>query len=66
MHHPTDRITHTTAFITSVVEHWLEREIAQHRVKDHSDTEKENLLPENLMGYSLLINSMGSFIFNIP
>ena len=29
MHHPTDRIVHTTAFITPVVEHWLEREIAQ-------------------------------------
>ena len=29
MHHPTDRITHTTAFITPVVEHWLEREIVQ-------------------------------------
>ena len=28
MHHPTDRITHTTTFVTSVVEHWLEREIA--------------------------------------
>ena len=27
MHHPTDRITHTTAFDTPVVEHWLEREI---------------------------------------
>ena len=26
---PTDRIAHTTAFITPVVEHWLEREIAQ-------------------------------------
>ena len=26
MHHPTDRITHTTAFVTPVVEHWLERE----------------------------------------
>ena len=26
MHHPTDRMTHTTAFVTSVVEHWLERE----------------------------------------
>ena len=31
MHHPTDRITHTTAFVTPVVEHWLEREIAQCR-----------------------------------
>ena len=29
MHYPTDRITHTTAFVTPVVEHWLEREIAQ-------------------------------------
>ena len=29
MHHLTDRITHTTAFVTPVVEHWLEREIAQ-------------------------------------
>ena len=29
MHHPTDRVTHTTAFVTLVMEHWLEREIAQ-------------------------------------
>ena len=29
MHHPTDRISHTTAFVTPFVEHWLEREIAQ-------------------------------------
>ena len=29
MHHPTDRIIHTTAFGTPVVEHWLGREIAQ-------------------------------------
>ena len=28
MIHPTDRIAHTTAFVTPVVEHWLEREIA--------------------------------------
>ena len=39
MHHPTDRITHTTAFVTPVVEHWLEREIAQwvHPMKDLSN-----------------------------
>ena len=24
MHHPTDRIAHTTIFVTPVVEHWLE------------------------------------------
>ena len=29
MDHPTDRITHTTAFVTPLVEHWLERELAQ-------------------------------------
>ena len=27
MHHLTDRIAHTTAFVTSVVEHLLEREL---------------------------------------
>ena len=39
MHHPTDRIAHTTAFDTPVVEHWLEREIAQwvHPMKNRSD-----------------------------
>ena len=39
MHHPTDRMTHTTAFVTPVVEHWLQREIAQwvHPMKDRSD-----------------------------
>ena len=29
MHHPTDRIAHTMDFVTPVVEHWMEREIAQ-------------------------------------
>ena len=29
MHHPTDMIAHTTAFDTPVMEHWLQREIAQ-------------------------------------
>ena len=28
MRHPTDRIAHTTVFVTPVVEYWLEREIA--------------------------------------
>ena len=39
MHHPTDRIAHTMAFVTPVVEHWLEREIAQwvHPMNDRSD-----------------------------
>ena len=29
MHHPTDRIIHTMAFVMPVVEHWLEWKIAQ-------------------------------------
>ena len=39
MHDPTDRITHTTAFVTPVVEHWLERETSQwvHPTKDRFD-----------------------------
>ena len=32
MHHPTERITYTTAFVTPVVEHWLEREILKSNV----------------------------------
>ena len=35
MHRPTDRITHTTAFVTPIVEHWLEREIAQSHALSH-------------------------------
>ena len=45
MHNPTDRITHTTAFVTPV------------KVKDHSDSEKGNpLLPHRLL---FPINSKG-------
>ena len=51
MHHPTDRITHTTAFVTPVIKHWLEREIAQwvHSMKDRSDDpshHERTLLPQ--------------------
>ena len=52
MHHPTDRIAHTTAFGTPVVEHWPEREIAQwvHHMKDRSDDpshHERTLLPRS-------------------
>ena len=52
MHHPTDRIAHTTAFVTPVMEHWLEREIAQwvHPMKDRSDDpshHERTLLPQS-------------------
>ena len=58
MHHPTDRITHTTAFVTAVVEHWQEREIAQwvHPMKDRSDDpshHERTLLPRSYI--SLLV-----------
>ena len=33
MHHLTDRIAHTTAFVTPVVDHWLEREIGPPHVR---------------------------------
>ena len=53
MHHPTDRIAHTTAFVTPAVEHWLEQEIAQwvHPMKDRSDDpshHERTLLPREL------------------
>ena len=52
MHHPTDRIAHTTAFVIPVVVHWLEREIAQwiHPMKDRSDDpshHERTLLPRS-------------------
>ena len=52
MHHPTDRIAHTTAFGTPVVEHCLEREKSQwvHPMKDRSDDpshHERTLLPRS-------------------
>ena len=54
MHHPTDRIAYTTAFVTPVMEHWLEREIAQwvHPMKDRSDDllhYDQTLLPQSYL-----------------
>ena len=53
-----DRIAHTTAFVTPVVEHWLEREITQwvHPMKDRSDDpshHERTLLPGSYI--SLLV-----------
>ena len=74
-HHPTDKIAHTTAFVTPVVEHWLEWEIAQwvHPMKDRSDNpshHERTLLPRSYIslqngseaqkGYSLVIKLMNS------
>ena len=62
MHHPIDMIIHTTAFVTPVVEHWLEREIAQwvHPMKDRSDDPSHHewtLLPQS---YILLLPHWGA------
>ena len=70
MHHPTDRIIHTTAFVTPVMEHWLEQETAQwvHPTKDRSDDplHHERSSAENyiLLQYrSKPISSVISFFF---
>ena len=56
MHHPIDKIVHTMAFVTPVVEHWMEQEIAQwvHPMKDRSWNEYINglcVLKNNLSRY---------------
>ena len=70
MHHPTDRIAHTTAFVTPVVEHWLEREIAQwvHPMKDQSDDpshHERTLLPRSYISLLLKSRILNIFIIAI-
>ena len=53
---PQNRITHTTAFVTPAVEHWLEREIAQwvHPMKDRSNDpshHERTLLPRSYISF---------------
>ena len=66
MHHPIDRITHTTAFVTPVVEHWLEREIAQwvHPMKDRSD-DPSHLCSNSEFKKYILFTSHSSITKNI-
>ena len=61
MHHPTDSIAHTTAFVTPVVEHWLEREIAQwvHPMKDRPDDpshHERTLLPRSYISLLVVVD----------
>ena len=74
MHHPTDRITHTTAFVTPVVEHWLEQDIAQwvHPMKDRSDDpshHERTLLPQSYISLPRLkrqlFNKTRQYNYNI-
>ena len=60
-----DRIAHTTAFVTPVVEHWLEREIAQwvHPMKDRSDDpslHERTLLPWSYISLPLQNDGLNS------
>ena len=64
MHHSTDRISHTTTFVTPVMEYLLEREIAQcvHPMKDRSDDpsdHEQTLLPQRATSRSLVSMSLG-------
>ena len=54
MHHPTGRITHTTAFVTPVVEHWLEQEIARVRYTPKQFLTKQTLT--YVYGYKTVFN----------
>ena len=65
--HPKDRIAHTTAFVTPVVEHWLEREIAQwvHPMKDRSDDpshHERTLLPRSYRKYRIRQNHISGSV----
>ena len=65
MHHPTDRIIHTTAFVTPVVEHWMEREIAEwvNSMKDRSDDlshHEQTFLPRS----SVIINKQNKLVMH--
>ena len=71
MHHPTDRIAHTTTFVTPVVVHWLEREIAQwvHPMKDRSDDpshHERTLLPRSYISLLPLKDLIVCLCFQQP
>ena len=62
--HPTDRMTHTMAFVTPVVEHWLERETDQwvHPMKDQSNDplhHERTLLPRSYISLWKRNSSIG-------
>ena len=55
MHHPTERIAHTTAFVTQVVEHWLE----PYRIRWKAN------LNHNLVHWRMNIYGVNSKMLNI-
>ena len=64
MHHPTDRKIHTTTFVTPVVEHWLEWEIAQwvHPMKDRSDDPSHHELIKCVRMYTCICMYIHTYI----
>ena len=58
MHQSTDRITHTTAFVTPVVKHWLEREITRER------KERNVLFNDALNTFYLLLYGVKQMVKN--
>ena len=57
MYHAIDRIVHTMAFVTSVIEHWLEREIGSD-IRDWSDDplhHERTLLPQSYISLPFFI-----------
>ena len=53
MHFPTDRIAHTMAFEEPVVDHWLERKIAQ--TVNTSAMQDQSAMQEDPNLYSLVL-----------
>ena len=52
MHHPTYSITHTTAFVTPVVEHWLEREIVEEEEEEEEENYKQGYMTTKMLVWS--------------
>ena len=57
-----DRITHTSAFVTPVVEHWLEREIAQWVHHEGSTRRPTELYPVPLKSCHIVLRRVTCFI----
>ena len=64
----TARVAHTTAFVTPVVVHWLEREIAQwvHPMKDRSDDPSHHERTLLRRSYISLLGDEGMFLPPTP
>ena len=70
MHHLTDRIAHTTVFVTPVLEDCLEREIVQwvHPMKDRSDDpshHEQTLLPRSYISLPMYLGISTIFGYDI-